>query len=130
MTIRGASVSVLALLALGASAQAQDPVAEFYRGKQIRIVAASATGGGYDLYARYVARHIGKHIPGNPTVIVKNMPGAGGLVAGNHVYARVGKDGLTLGVLQGPLTYAQVGNSPNVAFDMRAFGWLGSANIT
>jgi len=104
MTIRGASVSVLALLALGASAQAQDPVAEFYRGKQIRIVAASATGGGYDLYARYVARHIGKHIPGNPTVIVQNMPGAGGLVAGNHVYARVGKDGLTLGVLQGPLT--------------------------
>jgi tripartite-type tricarboxylate transporter receptor subunit TctC len=130
MTMRGAAASLLALLVLGASAQAQDPVAEFYRGKQIRIIAASATGGGYDLYARYVGRHLGKHVPGNPTVIIQNMPGAGGLAASNHIYARAAKDGLTLGVLQGPLVYAQVGNSPNVAFDMRRFGWLGSANVT
>jgi len=130
MGIRGAAVSLLGVLVLGAPAKAQVEVAEFYKGKQIRIVVASATGGGYDLYARYVARHLGKHVPGNPTVIVQNMPGAGGLAASNHVYTRAAKDGLTLGVLQGPLTYAQVGNSPNVAFDMREFGWLGSANVT
>jgi tripartite-type tricarboxylate transporter receptor subunit TctC len=134
MTVRAALLSVLTCfalwLALAASAQAQDAVADFYRGKQIRIIVPSSTGGGYDLYARYVARHLGKHMPGDPTVIVQNMPGAGGLAASNHVYTRAAKDGLTLGVLQGPLVYAQVGHSPNVAFDMRAFGWLGSANVT
>jgi len=130
MAIRAAAVSLLVLLVIGATAQAQEPVAEFYKGKQIRIIVASATGGGYDLYARYVARHLGKHLAGNPTVIVQNMPGAGGLAASNHLYTRAGKDGLTIGVLQGTLVYAQVGNSPNVAFDMRRFGWLGSANVT
>jgi tripartite-type tricarboxylate transporter receptor subunit TctC len=130
MIIRGAAVVLLGSFALGASAQAQEPVADFYKGKQIRIIAASAAGGGFDLYARYLARHLGKHIPGNPTIIVQNMPGAGGLAAANHMYTRASKDGLTLGALQGPVTYAQVGKSPNVQFDMRAFGWLGSANVT
>ena len=130
MAIRAAAVSMLVLLVPGVPAHAQDPVAEFYKGKQLRIITASATGGGYDLYARYVARHLGKHVPGNPTVIVQNMPGAGGLAAGNHIYTRAARDGLTLGIIQGSLTYAQVGNSPNVAFDMRGFGWPGSANIT
>src|SRR5262249_56960357 len=130
MAIRAAAVSLLVLLVLGATAQAQEPVAEFYKGKQIRIIVASATGGGYDLYARYVARHLGKHLAGAPTVILKNMPCGGGLAAGNHLYTRAGKDGLTIGVLQGTLVYAQVGNSPNVAFDVRRFGWLGSANVT
>jgi tripartite-type tricarboxylate transporter receptor subunit TctC len=130
MTIRGTAAVLLGLAALGASAQAQETVADFYKGKQIRIIAASAAGGGFDLYARYLSRHLGKHVPGNPTIIVQNMPGAGGLAAANHMYTRASKDGLTLGALQGPVTYAQVGKSPNVQFDMRAFGWLGSANIT
>jgi tripartite-type tricarboxylate transporter receptor subunit TctC len=130
MTIRVAAPLLLGLFAFGASAQAQDPVAEFYKGKQIRIIAPSAAGGGFDLYARYLARHIGRHIPGNPSLIVQNMPGAGGLAASNHMHTRAAKDGLTIAILQGPLTYAQVGKSPNVQFDMRTFGWLGSANIT
>ncbi|MPZ36494.1 MAG: hypothetical protein GEU95_00270 [Rhizobiales bacterium] len=130
MTIRGTAAMLLGFLALGASAQAQESVAEFYKGKQIRIIVGSAAGGGFDLYARYVARHLGKHVPGNPGFIVQNMPGAGGLVASNHMYTRAPKDGLTIAILQGPLTYAQIGKSPNVQFDMRAFGWLGSANIT
>jgi tripartite-type tricarboxylate transporter receptor subunit TctC len=130
MTIRGTAAVLLGLVALGAPAQAQEAVADFYKGKQIRIIAASAAGGGFDLYARYLSRHLGKHVPGNPTIIVQNMPGAGGLAAANHVYTRASKDGLTLGALQGPVTYAQVGKSPNVQFDMRAFGWLGSANVT
>ncbi|MGH6769319.1 MAG: Bug family tripartite tricarboxylate transporter substrate binding protein [Xanthobacteraceae bacterium] len=137
MTIRGTGFAATALgglaLLLGLpapGASAQDRIAEFYTGKQIRIIVPSAPGGGFDLYARYVGRHLGKHLPGNPGVIVQNMPGAGGLAATNHVYTRASRDGLTLGVLQGPLTYAQVGKSRNVQFDMRKFGWLGSANVT
>ncbi len=130
MAILRTAVGLLGLLALGTTAQAQDSVADFYRGKQIRMIVPSGTGGGFDLYARYVARHIGKHIPGNPTVVVQNMPGAGGLAAANFLHTRAAKDGLVIGTLQGPVTYAQVGKSPNVSFDMRTFGWLGSANIT
>ena len=130
MAMRQTAILLLSFLALGASAQAQDSIAEFYKGKQIRIIVPSASGGGFDLYARYIARHLGKHIPGNPGIIVQNMPGAGGLAAANHLHTRAAKDGLTIGTLQGPTTYAQVGKSPNVHFDMRTFGWLGSANIT
>jgi tripartite-type tricarboxylate transporter receptor subunit TctC len=111
-------------------AQAQDPVADFYKGKQIRIITGSGPGTGYDLYARYLARHLGKYIPGNPSVIVQNMPGAGGLAATNHLYNKASRDGLTLGIVQGTLTFAQVGDSGNASFDMRKFGWLGSANKT
>ena len=134
MMIRGTAGVLLGLFALCAAAQAQEPaqqsVADFYKGKQIRMVIASAAGGGFDLYGRQVARHLGRHIPGNPTVVVQNMPGAGGLAAMNHLYARASKDGLTIGVPQGPLVYAQIGKSPNVQFDARNYSWLGSANIT
>ncbi len=126
----GAAGCLVGLLALGASAAAQEQPADFYQGKQIRIIVGSGTGGGFDLYARYLARHFGRHIPGNPSVIVQNMPGAGGLAAANHLHTRAARDGLTIGIIQGPLTYAQVGKSPNVQFDMRSFGWLGSANMT
>ncbi len=129
MIIRGAGLLV-GLLVLGAPASAQETVADFYKGKQIRVIVPSAAGGGFDLYARYLSRHLGRYIPGNPTFVVQNMPGAGGLAAANHLYTRAAKDGLTIGTLQGPSTYAQVGNSPNVQYDMRAFGWLGSANVT
>ena len=127
--IRGVTGCLMGLLALG-DAQAQDQLADFYKGKQLRIIAASSTGGGFDLYARYVARYLGRHMPGNPSVIVQNMPGAGGLAAANHLHTRAAKDGLMIGIIQGPLTYAQVGKSSNVQFDMRTFGWLGSANVT
>ena len=117
------SVCCRASLALAPSrrrkSRSKKSVADFYKGKQIRIIVASAAGGGFDLYARYLARHLGKHVPGNPGVIVQNMPGAGGLAASNHMHTRAAKDGLTIGILQGPLTYAQVGKSPNVQFDMR-----------
>src|SRR4051812_49332802 len=114
----GAILSLLSLIMVCAPAQAQ----EFYAGKQIRLIVASGTGGGYDLYARYLARHLGRHIPGNPSVIVQNMPGAGGLAAANHLYARAPRDGLTIGILQGTLVYAQVGGSANVSFNLRRFG--------
>jgi tripartite-type tricarboxylate transporter receptor subunit TctC len=129
MKIRVAA-GILAALAWCGSAQAQESVADFYKGKQVRIIVGSATGGGYDLYARHLARYLGKHIPGNPTVIVQNMPGAGGLAATNHLYARAPRDGLAIGIVQGTLTYAQVAKSPQAMFDMQQFGWLGSANMT
>ena len=111
-------------------ALAQDPVADFYKGKQIRILTGSGPGTGYDLYARYLARHMGKYIPGNPGIVVQNMPGAGGLAATNYLYNKAPRDGLTLAVVQGTLTFAQIGESGNASFDMRKFGWLGSANKT
>jgi tripartite-type tricarboxylate transporter receptor subunit TctC len=70
---------LIGLLVLGVPAHAQDQVADFYKGKQVKIIVASGPGGGYDLYARYLARHFSRHIPGNPGVIVQNMPGAGGI---------------------------------------------------
>jgi tripartite-type tricarboxylate transporter receptor subunit TctC len=119
-----------ALLGLAAPVQAQDSVADFFKGKQIRIVTGSGPGSGYDLYARYLARHMGRHIPGNPSIVVQNMPGAGGLAATNYLYNKAPRDGLTFGIVQGTLTFAQVGDSGNASFDMRKFGWLGSANKT
>ena len=130
MSLYRTTACLIGFLALGASAQAQDQVADFYKGKQIRIIVASGPGGGYDLYARYIARHLPRHVPGNPAVIVQHMPGAGGIVSANYVYNRAERDGLTIAILQGPLSYAQLGRSRSVQFDMRSFGWLGSANVT
>jgi len=76
-------------------AAAQDGVAPFYKGKTITIVVASSPGGGYDLYGRMIARHIGKHIPGNPTILPQNMAGAGSLRAANFIYTAAPKEGET-----------------------------------
>jgi tripartite-type tricarboxylate transporter receptor subunit TctC len=130
MMMKQVMALVLGVLALSSPALAQESVSEFYRGKQIKIIVGSDAGSGYDVYARLLARHIGEHIPGNPSILVQNMPGAGGLSATNHLYARAPRDGLTIGAIQGSLTFAQVGKSPNALFDMRKFGWLGSANNT
>ena len=71
--------------------------ANFYQGKTVRIVVGLAAGGGYDLYARTLARHLGKHIPGNPAVVVENMTGAGSIIAANYLYKIAKPDGLTIG---------------------------------
>src|SRR5216110_3622928 len=86
------------MLGLLGRAYAQDDVAAFYRGKQVRLIVGTAPGGGYDLFARIVARHIVAHIPGQPTVIVQNQPAAGGLVMTNQLYALGPKDGTAIGV--------------------------------
>src|SRR3954451_10409264 len=82
-----------------ANAAAQDANAQFYKGKSITIVVASSPGGGYDLYGRMIARHIGKHIPGNPSVVVNNMPGAASNVAAAYIYNVAPKDGTVIGAL-------------------------------
>jgi tripartite-type tricarboxylate transporter receptor subunit TctC len=100
-------------------------IEEFYRGKTIRVIVGSAPGGGYDTYARAVARHIGKHIPGNPNVIVENVPGAGSLKAANQVYRTEAKDGTVIGHIQGGLFVQQLLGLEGVEFDALKWQVLG-----
>ena len=87
----------LVLAATSAPLRAQDAVADFYRGKQVQVRIGSAPGSGYDIAARLVAAHIGKYIPGNPTLIVQNVPGAGSLTLTNQLYNTAARDGTVLG---------------------------------
>ena len=100
-----------------------------FQGKQIELVVSSAVGGGYDAYARFLARHMGRFIPGNPTIVPKNMPGAGGRIAGNHLASRAARDGTSFGILQNTLTLDQLAKTANMNFDMRQLSWLGSMNV-
>ncbi|MDB5509500.1 MAG: efflux transporter protein [Hyphomicrobiales bacterium] len=113
---------------LGVGPAAADPVADFYRGKQISMIIPSGVGGGYDLYGRFFARYMGKHIPGNPTFVVRNMPGAGGIVAANHMSTIAPRDGLTIAIHQNTITLNQLTRSTAVKFDVRELGWLGNAS--
>jgi tripartite-type tricarboxylate transporter receptor subunit TctC len=99
-------------------------VAGFYRGKTVRIIVGFSAGGGYDAYSRVIARHIGKHIPGNPGVIVENMTGAGSIVAANHVYNAGAKDGTVIGNISGPIILEQLFGNPAVQFDLAKFRFL------
>ena len=102
---------------------AQEP---FYKGKTIRIIVGFSAGGGFDTYARALARHLSKHIPGNPAVIVENMAGAGSLIAANHVYNVAKPDGLTMGHFIGGLLLGQVLGQKGVEFDARKFEYVGA----
>ena len=110
-----------------ATTQNQSPAADFYRGKTVSIIVGSGAGGGFDTTARLVARHIGKHIPGTPTVIVVNMPGGGGLVAANHVFSAAPKDGTVIGLFHEAQMMNQLTGGEGVNFDLRQFNWLGSS---
>lgn len=98
----------------------------YYQGKTIRLVIGSTTGGGYDLWARLLARHLGKHIPGKPDIIVQNMPGAGSVIAANYLYNVAKPDGLTLGALLPAIYFDQLVKRPEVQFDWAKFTWIGS----
>ncbi len=122
--------AALISLALVAPLQAQEAVADFYRGKQINVVVGSSAGGGYDLYGRLVARHIGKYIPGAPNVVVQNMPGASGNTSAAYVANVAAKDGTFIGAPQAGSLVDQL-ISPNAAqikHDARKFNFIGSAN--
>jgi tripartite-type tricarboxylate transporter receptor subunit TctC len=99
----------------------------FYKGKTVRIIVGFAAGGGFDTYARVIARHLGKHIPGTPTIIVDNMPGAGSLIAANHLYRVAKPDGLTMAHFSGSLVLGQVIGQPGIEFDARKFEFIGAA---
>jgi tripartite-type tricarboxylate transporter receptor subunit TctC len=99
---------------------------DFYRGKVIRIVVGFSPGGGFDTFARTLSRYMGKYVPGNPTVIVENMTGAGSLIAANHVYKVAKPDGLTIGAFNGNQILAQLVGGQGIAFDARRMEWMGA----
>jgi tripartite-type tricarboxylate transporter receptor subunit TctC len=99
---------------------------EFYKGRTIVFIVGTAPGGGFDTYSRIAARHIGKHIPGNPNTMVQNMPGAGNLIAANYVYNKAEPDGLTIGHFSGSMIFKHVLGDQGVMFDGKKFGWLGT----
>src|SRR5581483_3698198 len=113
-------------LAFPAAAATQNSVADFYKGKDIKIIVSSGAGGGYDAYARLVAKHLGKHIPGNPSIIVQNMPGAGGVVAANFIYNVAPKDGTVIGEVQRAVPFLQILGEKGPQFETDKFNWLGS----
>ncbi len=104
-----------------------DAIADFYAKKNIRLLIGFSTGGGYDLYARVLARHMSKHIPGNPTILPENMPGAGGVRVANYLYAVAPKDGTIIGTFNRGLTMEGLLNhTPGIIYDATKFTWLGS----
>jgi tripartite-type tricarboxylate transporter receptor subunit TctC len=119
---RLAAALFLVLLLFADLAKAQD---SFYKGKTIRIIVGASAGGGYDTYSRTIARHMGKHIPGNPTFVVENMPGAGFLISANYMYKIAKPDGLTIGHFIGGLFLQQLLGKPGIEFDARRFEYIG-----
>jgi tripartite-type tricarboxylate transporter receptor subunit TctC len=120
--MRWIPIALLVALAAASSADAQSRV---FEGKTIRIVVGFSAGGGYDTYSRTIARHLPRYIPGKPTVIVENMPGAGSMIAANYLYKVAKPDGLTIGNVAGGLVLAQVLGQPGIEFDARKFPWVG-----
>jgi tripartite-type tricarboxylate transporter receptor subunit TctC len=125
---RWALAALAALVAGGGEGPARaDAISDFYGGRTVNLVIGYAPGGGYDLYARTLARHIGRHIPGNPTIVVQNMPGAGSIKAANFLYTIAPKDGATFGGFsRGAFIDPLLGRSEGIKFEAQKFGWLGS----
>jgi tripartite-type tricarboxylate transporter receptor subunit TctC len=129
-------LGMLALLgwALGTAAQATvipalaQNVADFYRGKNVTMVVGTPAGGGYDIYARLLARHLGKHIPGNPLIIVQNKPGAGSVIATNYVYEVAPQDGTVILAATRTAAFAQLLGQEGTRYLATKFNWLGSMN--
>ena len=116
-------------LAAIAPATAQTP-ADFYKGKNVTVMVGVSAGGEYDLHTRIVARHIGKHIPGNPSVVAQNMTGAAGDTMTNYLYNVAPKDGSYFGMIQNGMPISQVLGTPNIKFDVGQFQWIGSITPT
>ncbi len=114
------------LLALALSGVAAHAADDFYAGKTVRIMVAYSPGGGFDAYSRLLARHLPRHIPGNPTVVVQNRPGAGGLITANFIYNKAKPDGLTIGHWVGGLILQQYLGNKKVRFDAAKMGWVGA----
>jgi tripartite-type tricarboxylate transporter receptor subunit TctC len=123
-------VALVLALALNAALPAQaDEVAEFYKGKRVNLIVSYGPGGGYDVYARVLARHIGRHIPGNPSIVVQNMPGAGSLRGANYIYNVAPKDGTVFGTFARNMPMlGLVKTGQNIQFDPMKFTWLGSSS--
>jgi tripartite-type tricarboxylate transporter receptor subunit TctC len=120
--------ALVALFATAATVQIvrADPVADFYKGKDITINVGYGAGGGYDTTTRIFARHFGKHVPGNPNIIVQNMPGAGSMIVANHTFNVAPKDGSVLGVFASSTSLEPLFGNPRAKYDPRQYEWVGS----
>jgi len=128
MTVLRTLGAVAALALAGVQARA-DAVSEFYKGKMVNVVVGYGTGGGYDVYGRLLATHLGKYIPGNPTVVLQHMPGAGSLRSVNYLYNSAPRDGTVLGTFARDMPLlGLIGDNPNVRFDPKKLTWLGSSS--
>ncbi len=119
-------ISVLSVVTLFAATSLN--AASFYEGKVVRVTVGFSAGGGFDLWARVVARHLGRNIPGNPTVVVENITGAGGLIQTNNLFKATKPDGLTIGHINGGLILSQMLGQPGYDFDGQKFVYIGAAN--
>ena len=128
MRLRRLILLCAATLAMAMPAAAQQDVAAFYRGKQLRLIVGTGAGGGYDLFARAVARHIGNHIPGNPAVIVQNQGAAGGLLMANQLFSLGPKDGTVIAAPVNGLPTAPLLEPAGAHFDAARLNWIGSTN--
>src|SRR5262245_46317471 len=124
------AIPVFLFVLFAASGRPSAAEAEFYKDKSIRFIVGTVPGGGLDSYSRAIARHIGKHIEGNPKAAVENMPGAGTITAANHMYHRVKPDGLTIGMFIGGLVLQQAMGLKGLEFDGQKFEWVGTPLIT
>jgi len=121
---------MLALMACFCIAPAKaDPVADFYTSTVVTMVVSTSAGGGYDTLARAVARHMSKHIPGNPTIVVRNMPGAGGIIAADYLYAAAAQDGSVMGLIQNDPPLEPLFGTVQAHFDPTRFNWLGTPSV-
>lgn len=120
------AATMFSIVLISLSAVPNGRADDFYKGKTIRFVVGAPAGGGYDTYARAIGRLLGKHIPGNPSMVVDNMDGAGSLIAANYVYNKAERDGLTIGVwISGQIIRQALGDR-GPKFDGRKFGWIGA----
>jgi len=126
--MRTFALAAALLLSIPASAPAQS-VADFYRGKQIRVIVGSSAGD-YDTWARLVVRYMRQYVPGNPSFVVENMPGAGSLIAANYLYNKAAQDGTVLGSVSRNIPNYAFTKKPNVQFDPLKFRWIGSPEMT
>jgi len=120
------SVILTSVLFAANGAAAADDVASFYKGRTVTVDIGYSAGGGYDIYARTLARHLGDHIPGNPTVIPQNMPGAGSLKAVNYLYNLAPKDGTVIATFARGLAMEPLFNKQGIEFDAQKLNWIGS----
>ncbi len=123
MKVRATALGVALLAAGGASAQ---DVESFYKGRKIDIVIGFSVGGGYDAYARVLARHMGEHIPGKPGIVPRNMTGAGSRIAAGYVFSLAPKDGTVMGIADQSIPLEQALGDSGVKFDSREFNWIGN----
>jgi tripartite-type tricarboxylate transporter receptor subunit TctC len=124
----GLALCAVLASAAGLSAASAEDVESFYKSHKLTLGVPNGAGGGYDIYVRALSRHIAGHLPGNPTIVVQNVPAAGGMALANMIYSTVPKDGSYIGMVRGTVIQEQIYKNPQVQFDGRKFAWIGNMN--